>query len=88
MAEFKPMDVSLGLNGSHVLVTGSSGAIGLVVVQAFLSAGAMVSGVDKVEPQDPILHDHYRSMVADVTTSHRYKHASSKRDPNSESSRY
>jgi len=67
MAEFKFMDVSLGLNGSHVVVTGSSGAIGRVVVRAFLAAGAMVSGVDKVEPQTPILHDHYHSMAADVT---------------------
>lgn len=36
-------DVGLGHETSHVLVTGSSGAIGSVVVQAFLSAGAFVS---------------------------------------------
>lgn len=38
--------IDLNLTGTHVLVTGSSGLIGRVVVQAFLSAGANVTAVD------------------------------------------
>lgn len=67
MAEFKPLDTGLGLKGSHVLVTGSSGAIGRVVVQAFLSTGAFVSGVDKIESRDLLVHDNFHAIVADVT---------------------
>lgn len=35
-------DLSLGLEGTHVLVTGGNGLIGRVVVKAFLAAGATV----------------------------------------------
>lgn len=41
-----PFDLSLGLEGTHVLVTGGDGAIGKVVVEAFLQAGACVSVFD------------------------------------------
>ncbi|EMC93942.1 hypothetical protein BAUCODRAFT_36401 [Baudoinia panamericana UAMH 10762] len=41
-----PFDLSLGLEGTHVLVTGGCGLIGRVVVQAFLAAGCKVTFVD------------------------------------------
>jgi NAD(P)-dependent dehydrogenase (short-subunit alcohol dehydrogenase family) len=41
------MDVSLNLQDTHVLITGGGGLIGRVVVRAFLSAGALVSSLDK-----------------------------------------
>jgi NAD(P)-dependent dehydrogenase (short-subunit alcohol dehydrogenase family) len=44
-----PFDVGLGLEGSHVLVTGGAGMIGRRVVQAFLSAGSKVSVIDVME---------------------------------------
>lgn len=40
------MDLGLGLEITHVVVTGGSGLIGSVVVSAFLSAGANVSSLD------------------------------------------
>ncbi|KAK3117222.1 hypothetical protein LTR53_001649 [Teratosphaeriaceae sp. CCFEE 6253] len=42
----QPFDVGLGLEDTHVLVTGGCGLIGKVVVQAFLSAGCHVTVVD------------------------------------------
>lgn len=39
-------DLGLGLEGTHVLVTGGAGLIGSVVVSAFISAGANVSSLD------------------------------------------
>ncbi|KAK5737707.1 hypothetical protein LTR17_006570 [Elasticomyces elasticus] len=41
-----PFDIGLGLEGTHVLVTGGCGLIGKVVVQAFLSAGSRVTVLD------------------------------------------
>lgn len=40
------MDLSLGLSGSHVMVTAVAEHIGRVVVNAFLAAGALVSAFD------------------------------------------
>lgn len=40
------MDLSLDLEGTHVLITGGKGQIGRTVVQAFISAGAKVSSLD------------------------------------------
>lgn len=40
------MDLSLGLDSSHVLVTGGNGHIGRSIVQAFLAAGALVTSID------------------------------------------
>lgn len=40
------MDISLGLEDTHVLVTGGGGLIGTAVVNAFLAAGAKVSSID------------------------------------------
>ncbi|KAK5683178.1 hypothetical protein LTS10_004709 [Elasticomyces elasticus] len=39
-------DIGLGLEGTHVLVTGGCGLIGRVVVQAFLAAGSRVTVLD------------------------------------------
>ncbi|KAK5462640.1 hypothetical protein LTS15_002352 [Exophiala xenobiotica] len=60
-------DTSLGLEGSHVLVTGSSGAIGSLVVQAFLSAGAFVSAFDITEPKNKTEHERLLSQTVDIT---------------------
>ena len=61
------IDIGLGLEESHVMVTGSSGAIGSVIVKAFLAAGAYVSAFDLVEPKELIFHDHLHSQIVDIT---------------------
>lgn len=43
MHNHRQIDLSLGLKNTHVLVTGGNGAIGQVIVDAFLQAGARVS---------------------------------------------
>ena len=40
------MDISLGLEDTHVLITGGAGLIGTQVVNAFLSAGSKVTSLD------------------------------------------
>ncbi|PNP74109.1 hypothetical protein FNYG_12553 [Fusarium nygamai] len=40
------MDLGLGLQGDVVVVTGAGGQIGQVIVEAFLSAGCFVGGLD------------------------------------------
>ena len=42
--------LGLGLEGSHVLITGGAGLIGRVVVDHFISAGAKVSSLDIAYP--------------------------------------
>ncbi|KAK4544196.1 hypothetical protein LTR36_004406 [Oleoguttula mirabilis] len=44
-----PFDISLGLEGTHILVTGGCGLIGRVVVQAFLAAGCNVTALDLLD---------------------------------------
>ncbi|THZ35932.1 NAD(P)-binding protein [Aureobasidium pullulans] len=46
------MDLGLGLEDTHVLVTGGDGIMGSIIVSAFLSAGANVSSLDITHPQD------------------------------------
>lgn len=46
------MDISLGLENTHVLITGGGGLIGSTVVKAFLAAGAKVSSLDIAYSQD------------------------------------
>ncbi|KIW67991.1 hypothetical protein PV04_03967 [Phialophora macrospora] len=60
-------DVGLGLEGSHVLITGSSGAIGTVLVRAFLAAGAYVSAFDLANPREPFEHARLQTQQADIT---------------------
>lgn len=47
------MSLGLGLEGSHVLITGGAGLIGRVVVDHFIAAGAKVSSLDVVHPSTP-----------------------------------
>ncbi|KAF3009502.1 hypothetical protein E8E13_003747 [Curvularia kusanoi] len=42
----EPISLGLGLEGSHVLITGGAGLIGRVVVDHFIAAGAKVSSLD------------------------------------------
>lgn len=44
------ISLGLGLEGSHVVVTGGAGLIGRVVVDHFIAAGAKVSSLDIVYP--------------------------------------
>ncbi|KIW12073.1 hypothetical protein PV08_09347 [Exophiala spinifera] len=60
-------DTSLGFEGSHVLVTGSSGAIGSVVVRAFLSAGAFVTAFDITETRNGVAHERLHFQKVDIT---------------------
>src|ERR1700749_2086308 len=60
-------DIDLGLEDTHVLVSGSSGAIGAVVVKAFLAAGAYVSAFDIVKPREQIDHPRLQSQQVDIT---------------------
>lgn len=54
MSSTAPFDVGLGLESTHVLVTGGCGLIGRVVVEAFLSAGSKVSVVDLAVASDSV----------------------------------
>lgn len=46
------MDLSLGLEGTHVLITGAAGMIGSKVVDVFLTAGAYVTCIDRSYAHD------------------------------------
>lgn len=46
------IQLDLGLNGTHVLVTGGAGLIGQIVVDHFVAAGARVSSFDISYPSD------------------------------------
>ncbi|EXJ80049.1 hypothetical protein A1O3_08335 [Capronia epimyces CBS 606.96] len=67
MATTSVFDTGLGFEGSHVLVTGSSGAIGSVVVTAFLSTGAHVSAFDIRTPETAVEHVRLRTYQVDIT---------------------
>ena len=62
------MDLSLGLEGTHVVITGAAGHIGQVAVEAFLSAGALVSAMD-INMPEKTLQDSARlvRMTFDIT---------------------
>ena len=62
------MDLSLGLEGTHVIVTGGAGYIGMAVVQAFLAAGALVSAFDINEDKMKFHHERLHWQVADITS--------------------
>lgn len=49
----KPFDLGLGLEDTHILITGGCGLIGQVVVQAFQTAGCNVSVLDITDRQSP-----------------------------------
>ncbi len=69
-------DLGLGLEDTHVLVTGGCGLIGKVVVQAFLSAGCFVSIIDLAEssPHDEA-DEKVLYMKADITDAQQIDHA-------------
>lgn len=71
------MELGLGLEGTHVVVTGGGGLIGSVVVSAFLSAGANVSSLDlshadtatpKVTEPDESGHGRLIQLHCDITS--------------------
>ena len=62
------MDLSLGLEGTHVLVTGGAGYIGTAVVEAFLAAGAIVSAFDINETKMKLQHERLHWQIADITS--------------------
>jgi len=62
------MDLSLGLENTHVVVTGGAGYIGTAVVQAFLAAGANVSAFDINETKMTLKHERLHWQVADITS--------------------
>lgn len=59
------MPLTLGLQNTHVLVTGGAGLIGTAVVRAFLDEGAHVSSIDVAAPPTPVPTAHY--YAGDVT---------------------
>lgn len=65
-----PFDLSLGLEGTHILVTGGCGLIGSVVVSAFLAAGANVSVLDlseAVKQTEVTGSKHCRYYITDIS---------------------
>jgi NAD(P)-dependent dehydrogenase (short-subunit alcohol dehydrogenase family) len=65
------MDLSLGLEGTHVLITGGAGYIGRTVVDAFLSAGAKVTSLDIAKFQHPpslSTSENFLELNADTTS--------------------
>jgi NAD(P)-dependent dehydrogenase (short-subunit alcohol dehydrogenase family) len=61
------MDVSLGLDGTHILITGAAGQIGQSIVRAFLSAGAHVTAIDINESRMTLQHEKLIWLTADIT---------------------
>lgn len=61
------MDMDLGLNGTHVVVTGGAGHIGTAVVQAFLAAGAVVSAFD-IKEEMGLRHERLHWHIVDITS--------------------
>jgi len=68
-ANATPFDISLGLEDTHVLVTGGCGLIGRVVVQAFLAAGSKVTVLDihSTSPFDNTQNPKVSYFQADIT---------------------
>jgi NAD(P)-dependent dehydrogenase (short-subunit alcohol dehydrogenase family) len=62
------MDLGLGLEGTHVVVTGGAGYIGTAVVQAFLAAGAVVSAFDINKEKMGLRHARLHWQIADITS--------------------
>jgi NAD(P)-dependent dehydrogenase (short-subunit alcohol dehydrogenase family) len=62
------MEMGLGFEGTHVVVTGGAGYIGTAVVQAFLAAGAVVSAFDINKEKMELQHERLHWQVADITS--------------------
>ena len=61
------MDLSLGLAGAHVVVTGAAGHIGTAVVIAFLAAGCRISALDIREPEITSQAENVQWHLVDIT---------------------
>ncbi|RFU27340.1 hypothetical protein B7463_g8988, partial [Scytalidium lignicola] len=64
------VDMGLGLEGTHVLITGAAGFIGSACVTAFLSVGSNVTAVDINPSKLELLPDHPNlfKAIADITS--------------------
>ena len=62
------MDLNLGLEETHVVVTGAGGYVGTVVVQAFLSAGARVSAFEMDQTKMKLRHERLKWQQVDITS--------------------
>lgn len=65
------MDLSLHLEGTHVLLTGGAGHIGRITINAFLSAGAKVTSLDIAPPPPPpelATNDNFLGLQTDIST--------------------
>ncbi len=67
--EETPLDLSLGLEGTHVVVTGGTGLIGRVVVHAFLKAECNVTIMDILDKPRPFdfISPQLRYQDVDIT---------------------
>jgi NADPH:quinone reductase-like Zn-dependent oxidoreductase len=64
--EEKPaFDLGLGLERTHVMITGAAGQIGQVITEAFLAAGASVTAVDTKESRSR-RKDKFMPLQADI----------------------
>ena len=71
------VDLGLGLQGTHVVVTGAGGFIGSATVQAFLQAGAKVTALDingeklrelQNNQKTPEIQENLSTNVIDITS--------------------
>lgn len=66
------MDMTLGLRGTHVVVTGAAGLIGSVVTRAFLAAGCNVSCLDLAYGDSgapaPVVETHRIDLQCDISS--------------------
>jgi NAD(P)-dependent dehydrogenase (short-subunit alcohol dehydrogenase family) len=63
---FFKMDLTLGLEGTHVLITGGSGFIGSVTVSGLLSAGCRVTSLD-LKASPVLTQDNLQSLQCDIS---------------------
>lgn len=70
-------DLGFGLEGTHVLVTGGTGAIGSRTVTAFLAAGAKISVFDvkKSHNIESLPTDRYAEYIVDISNQEQLKSA-------------
>ncbi|EON63073.1 hypothetical protein W97_02300 [Coniosporium apollinis CBS 100218] len=66
--ESNQFDLSLGLNGTHVVVTGGAGLIGSVVVKAFIAAGSSVSSLDIRHDKVTRVSEQLLEIEADISS--------------------
>ncbi|CZR52050.1 uncharacterized protein PAC_01927 [Phialocephala subalpina] len=62
------MDLSLSLDGSHVLITGASGFIGAATVEALLAAGSNVTCLDLRPPPDRSFAINWQFLQCDISS--------------------